>query len=224
MGAARGDRLAVPSRQSKVASGHTTRATTANSGHHRWTYKSVTIGSTLTLLVVLLLPHAANATSARGLEPPSVTAPASETPWFEAKRPERIDRMHMPPPAQAVLEIYHVAFSPKWVKLDVGVSIGIYVAFSNTGPPGTITSEFRIYLSRDGRVLEKRRSSLTGGLRAGRSSSTTFQITLPNKPGRYCWEVSLRQTDDGRMTLGDPKVLCAFLKTKPIPGLPKRRP
>ncbi len=121
----------------------------------------------------------------------------------------------MPPPAQAVLEIYHVAFSPKWVKLEVGVPIGIYVAFSNTGPPGSITSEFRIYLSRDGQVLEKRPPSLLSGLRASRASSTNFQITTPNKLGRYCWEVSLRQTDDGRMTLGDPKVLCALLKTKP---------
>ncbi len=188
-------------------------------------FKSVTIGSTLSLLVALVLPHAANATSAQEPKQSSgIGAVASETPWFEAKRPERIDRMHMPPPAQAVLEIYHVAFSPKWVKLDVDVPIGIYVAFKNTGPPGSITSEFRIYLSRDGQVLEKRRPSLLSGLRSGRASSATFQITLPDKPGRYCWEVSLRQTDDGGMKLHGPKVICALLKTKPISGPLKRRP
>ena len=185
-------------------------------------FKSVTIGSTLTLLVPLVLPHAANATSTQELKPPSVAA-ASETRWLEVRRPERLKKMQVQPRPQTVLEIYNVAFSPKWVKLEVGVPIGIYVAFRNTGSPGSITSEFRIYLSSDGQVLEKRRPSLQSGLRSGRASSTTFQITLPDKPGRYCWEVSLRQTDDGRMKLGGPKVICALLKTKPIPGLPKRR-
>ncbi len=185
-------------------------------------FKSVTIGSTLSLLVPLVLPHAANATSTQELKPPSVAA-ASETRWLEVRRPERLKKMQVQPRPQTVLEIYNVAFSPKWVKLDVGVPIGIYVAFKNSGPPGSITTEFRIYLSRDGRVLEKRRPS-SSGLRAGRASFTKFQITLPDKPGRYCWEVSLRQTDDGRMTLGNPKVLCALLKRKPIPGPVKRHP
>jgi hypothetical protein len=185
-------------------------------------FKSVTIVPTLTLLVALVLPHAANAISAQELQQPSVTA-ASETPWLEARRPERLKKMQGQPRPQTVLEIYNVAFSPKLAKLEVGLPIGIYVGFTNKGSPGSITSAFRIYLSRDGQVLEKRRPS-TSGLHAGRASSTTFQITLPNKPGRYCWEVSLRQTDDGRMTLGDPKTLCALLKTKPIPGPLKRHP
>ena len=186
-------------------------------------FKSLTIGLTLTLLVPLVLPHAANATSTQELHQPSVTA-ASETPWLEVRRPERLKKMQGQLRPQAVLEIYNVSFSPKLAKLEVELPIGIYVAFTNKGSPGSTTSEFRIYLSRNGQVLEKRRPSLLSGLRSGRASITTFQITLPDKPGRYCWEVRLRQTDDGHMTLGDPKTLCALLKTKPIPGLPVRRP
>jgi len=187
-------------------------------------FKRVTIGSTLTLLVALVLPHAANATSTQNLKPPSVTATASGTQWLEVKRPERLKKMQIHPRPEAILELYNLAFSPKWDPLEVGLPIGIYVAVKNTGPAESMSSDFRIYLSRDGQVLEKKRVLVTRGLRGGHSSSKTFQITLPNKPGRYCWELSLRQTDDGRMKLGGPKVICALLKSKPIPGPVQRRP
>jgi len=172
-------------------------------------FKSVTIGSTLSLLVALVLPHAANATTAQKINQPSVTAAANGTQWLAVKRPERLKKMQIQPRPQAVLEIYNVAFDPKWDPLAVGLPIGTYVAFRNKGPALSTTSEFWIYLSRDGHVLEKKRVLLTRGLRGGRAASTKFQITLPDKPGRYCWEVSVRQTDDGRMKLGGPKTLCA---------------
>ena len=184
---------------------------------------SAIIGSIFMLLIALVLPHATIATSARGIESPSVRAAASETPWLVAKRPERLKKMQIHPRPEAILELYNLAFSPKWDPLEVGLPIGIYVSVKNTAPAESMTSDFRIYLSRNGQVLQKRRPS-TSGLRGGRASYTEFKITLPNKPGRYCWEVSLRQTDDGRMTLGDPRTLCALLKTKPIPGLPLKRP
>ena len=186
-------------------------------------FKSTILGATLTLLVALVNPQGANATRTQRVIHDAVKSSASNTQWLEARRPERIDKMLMPPPPQAVLEIHHVKFNPKWVKLEVGVPIGIYVSFKNSGPPGSITSDFRIYLSRNGQVLQKGRPS-SNALRAGRASYTNFQITLPDKPGRYCWKVSLRQTDDGRMTLGGPKEICALLKTKPIPGPVQRRP
>ena len=187
-------------------------------------FKSATIGLILTFFLVVQLPQTVTPTIARGFESPSITAAASESQWLEAKRPERLKKMQMHPRSEAILELYNLAFTPKWDPVEVGLPIGIYVAVKNTAPPDSITSDFRIYLSRDGRVLKKRKVLSTRGLRGGRSTSTKFQITLPEKPGRYCWELSLRQIDDGRMTLGDPKKICALLKTKPIPALPMKRP
>lgn len=185
--------------------------------------KGVTTSSILALLAVLLLVHSANTTGAQNLKQSVQTASASEPQWLAATPVERIDKMQAPPPPHAVLEIHHVKFDPKWVKLEVGVPIGIYVSFKNTGSPGSITTDFRIYLSQDGKVLQKGRPS-SNRLQAGRASFTKFQITLPDKPGRYCWEVSLRQTDDGRMTLGEPRNICALLKTKPVSVPMHRRP
>lgn len=183
----------------------------------------VTIGVILTLLVVPVFSQWANATSSQQTNQPSLTAPI-ETRWLGVRRPERIDKMQLHPRPEAVLEFREMSFNPKWDPVAVGLPIGIFVIYSNTGPAESITSEFRIYFSRDGKLLEKRNVRSTRGLRGGRSSSTTFQIILPNNPGRYCWEVSFRQTDDGRMTLGKPKKLCALLKTKPKLGPMQRRP
>jgi len=76
-------------------------------------FKSVTIGSTLTLLVALVLPHAANGTTAHKIKQPSVTAAASGTQWLEVKGPERLKKIQIQPRPQAVLEIYNVAIYPK---------------------------------------------------------------------------------------------------------------
>ena len=147
-------------------------------------YKSVTTGSILTLLVALVLPHAANATSTQELQQSSVTTAASATRWLEVRRPERLKKMQVQPRPQAVLEIYHVAFSPKWEPLAVGLPIGIYVAFTNKWSPGSTTSEFRIYLSRDGQVLQKLPINLIGGLRAGRPRARSFRSRYPtNRAG-----------------------------------------
>ncbi|NIO06835.1 MAG: hypothetical protein GTO40_02165 [Deltaproteobacteria bacterium] len=179
--------------------------------------KDSILGSIPSLLCALFVFHGALETSAKGATQGDLGFNVTDGQWLEARRPERIDKMHMPPPPQAVLEFHHVKFNPRWAKLEMGAPIGIYVSFKNTGPPGSVTSDFRIYLSRNGQLLQKGHPS-SNKLRAGRASFTNFQITLPNVPVRHCWEVSLRQTDEGRMTLGGPKEICALLKGKLAPA------
>jgi len=178
-------------------------------------------GFVLALISLLVLLDPAGATGALtpvDADPLAAGGKAArETLSLQLPGAERIDKMQAPPPPVAVLEFSSVRFWPKWAPIAVGKPIKIYAAFSNKGPRDSTTSEFRVYLSLGGQVLQKMPFLLTGGLRGGRSSYVEFQITLPDSLGRHCWEVSFRQTDDGRMVLGRPKQLCAVLKAEPVP-------
>lgn len=138
--------------------------------------------------------------------------PKPDLPVFQADKPIVV---YAP---KAMLVIDHVRFtSPRedyaMPRIVVGQPIRIYVVIVNNGPAESTSSDFRVYLSRAGKLLQKVRShAQLYGLQGNRATYADFHFTLPNKPGWYCWEVSLKQTLDGRMTLGDPKNLCAEVK------------
>ncbi len=140
--------------------------------------------------------------------------PKPDLPVFQADKPIVVY------PPKAILVINHVRFTGPVSRPNlaqearpifiVGYPLRIYVSVANIGPADSITSDFRVYLSRAGKLLQKVSSHAPlSGLKGNSATYAEFYITLPNKQGLYCWEVSLKQTLDGRMTLGDPKNLCA---------------